>query len=182
MVFLETLSYVMSFNFFFFYWMRILTNPQGRLQDQPRGFKWTPWPGPKKKNLYIIFFDPYNKNLNTLTLNFLLNPIEISLNMILSFSLCLICIYVFLVFLYVRSSILISTLHIFKSNKSFTIYSNSKKMTVCVFKKSYTSKAKFYYWSIIFLSFTLTPKPNLTPKCVTITYLFNIFLFNWYNL
>ena len=131
----------------------------------------------KKKKLYI-FFDPYNKNLNTLTLKFLLNPIEISLNMILSFSLCLICIYVFLVFLYVRSSILISTLHIFKSNKSFTIYSNSKKMTVCVFKKSYTSKAKFYYWSIIFLSFTLTPKPNLTPKCVTITYLFNIFLFN----
>ena len=122
----------------------------------------------KKKKLYIIFFDPYNKNQNTLTLNFLLNPIEISLNIILSFSLCLICIYVFLVFLYVRSNILISVLHITKSKKSFIVYSNSKRVTTCIFKKPYNSKARFYYWSIIFLSFTLTPKPTPTPKCVTI--------------
>ena len=89
----------------------------------------------KKGIKYNFFFYPYNKNLNTLTLNFLLNPIEISLNMILSFSLCLICIYVFLVFLYVRSSILISALHIFKSKKSFTVYSNFKRVTACIFKK-----------------------------------------------
>ena len=111
-----------------------------------------------KRKLYIIFFDPYNKNLNTLTLNFLLNPIEISLNVILGFSLCLICIYVFLVFLYVRSSILISALHISKSEKYFTIYSNSKRVTACIFKKPYTSKAIFYYQSVIFLSFALTPR------------------------
>ena len=130
------------------------TNPGG--SNEP-----LTWSKKKKKNLYInFFFDSNNKNLNTLTLSFLLNPIEISLNMILSFSLFLICIYFFLVFLYVCSSILISALHIFKSKKSFTIYSNSKRVTTCIFKKSYSSKAKFHYWSIIVFSFTLTPRPQ----------------------
>ena len=129
-----------------------------------------------KKKLYIIFFDSYNKNLNTLNLNFLLNPIEISLNIILSFSLCLICNYVFLVFLYVQSSILIR--HISKSKKSCTVYSNSKRVTACIFKKPYTSKTKFYYWSIICLSFmTLTPRPSPTPKCVTI-FIYSIFFYS----
>ena len=46
----------------------------------------TRWSGPKRKFIYIyIYIDAYNKNLNTLTLNFLLSLTEISLNMILSF-------------------------------------------------------------------------------------------------
>ena len=97
--------------------------------------------------------------MNALTLNFWLSSIEISLNMILSF-------YVVLVFLNVQSSSLISVLHISKSKKSFIAYSNSKKMTACIFIKPYTSKAKIYYWSIIFLSFTVTPSPS--PNRVTI--------------
>ena len=101
--------------------------------------------------------------MNTLTLNFWLSSIEIILNMILSF-------YVVLVFINVQSSSLISALHISKSKKSFIAYSNSKKMTACIFIKPYTSKAKIYYWSIIFLSFTVTPSP--TPNCVTILFFF----------
>ena len=88
--------------------------------------------------------------MNTLSLNFWLSSIEIILNMILSF-------YVVLVFINVQSSSLISALHISKSKKSFIAYSNSKKMTACIFIKPYTSKAKIYYWSIIFLCFTVTP-------------------------
>ena len=118
--------------------------------------------------VFLIFFYPYNKNLNTLTLNFLLSPIEISLNWILSF-------YVFLVFLYVRSSILIGALHISKSKKSFNAYSNCKRVIVCIFKKSYILKAKIYYQSIIFLSFTLTSNP--TPKCLTIL-IYSIFFYS----
>ena len=68
-----------------------------------------------KETLYIIFnfFISIIKILNTRTLNFLLSPIEISLNMILNF-------YVFLAFLYVQSSSLISVLHISKSKKYFS--------------------------------------------------------------
>ena len=104
-----------------------------------------------KKKLYIIFFNSYNKKLNTLNLNFLLNPIEISLNIILSFSLCLICNYVFLVFLYVQSSILINALHISKSKKSYTVLSNSKRVAMCIFKKTIYFENKIllleYYFS-----------------------------------
>ena len=78
-----------------------------------------------KENLYIIFnlffFIPIIKILNTLTLNILLSLFEISLNMILSF-------YVFLVFLYVQSSSLISDLHISKSKKYFTACSNLNRV------------------------------------------------------
>ena len=105
--------------------------------------------------------------MNTLTLNFWLSSIEIILNMILSF-------YVVLVFINVQSSSLISALHISKSKKSFIAYSNSKKMTVCIFIKPYTSKAKIYYWNIMFLSFTVTPSP--TPNRVTILFFFFFFL------
>ena len=99
--------------------------------------------------------------MNTLTLNFWLSSIEISLNMILTF-------YVVLVFINVQSSSLISALHISKSKKSFIAYSNSKKVTACIFIKPYTSKEKIYYWSIIFRSFTVTSSP--TPSRVTILF------------
>ena len=99
--------------------------------------------------------------MNTLTLNFWLSLFEISLNMILSY-------YVVLVFLNVQSSSLISALHISKPKKSFTAYSNSKRVTMCIFIKPYTSKAKIYYWSMIFLSFTITPSPS--PNHVTILF------------
>jgi len=94
--------------------------------------------------------------LNAPTLNFLLSPTKISLNIILSF----------LFFFFVRLSSLISVLHISKSKKFFTTYFNSKRVIICMVKKPYTSKAKIYYWNIIFLSFTFTLNP--TPKCVTI--------------
>ena len=125
------------------------------------------WSPQKKKKLYIIFFNlvliPTKINMNTLTLNFWLSSIEISLNMILSF-------YVVLVFINVQSSSLISALLISKFKKSFIIYSNSKKVTACIFINPYTSKVKIYYQSIIFLSFTVTPSP--IPNHVTILLLF----------
>ena len=78
-----------------------------------------------RKKIYILFliffFIPIIKILNSLTLNILLSLFEISLNMILSF-------YVFLDFLYVQSSSLISALQNFKSKKYFTAYSNSKRV------------------------------------------------------
>ena len=93
-----------------------------------------------KEILYIIFFFfSIIKILNTRTLNFLLNLIEISLNMILNF-------YVFLVFLYVQSSSLISdsqkrkeksslksALHISKSKKYFSTLQKQKFITKVLF-------------------------------------------------
>ena len=81
-----------------------------------------------KETLYIIFnfFISITKILNTPTLNFLLSPIEINLNMILIF-------YVFLVFLYIQSSSLINALHISKSKKYFSTLRKQKFITKVLF-------------------------------------------------
>ena len=126
------------------------------------------WSFKKKKIIYNFFFYPYNKNLNTLTLNFLLNPIEISLNMILSFSLCLICIYVFLVFLYVRSSILISALHISKSKKFLLFTPIPREWQRAYLKNHMLQKQNFITRVLFFLISHLLPGPSPTPKCFTI--------------
>ena len=117
-----TFVYIIYLVILYFQCLNVL---QGRLKEQPRGFKWTPWSGPLKKKLYVIFFFnlvliPTKINMNTLTLNFWLSSIEISLNMILSF-------YVVLVFINVQSSSLISALQISKSKKSLLLTPIPKK-------------------------------------------------------
>ena len=112
----------------------------GGSMTSPRGSNEPPDLIPKE-TLYIIFnfFISIIKILNTPTLNFLLNLIEISLNMILNF-------YVFLVFLYVQSSSLISdsqkrkeksslksALHISKSKKYFSTLQKQKFITKVLF-------------------------------------------------
>ena len=83
-----------------------------------------------KETLYFIFifvfFISIIKILNTLNLNFLLSPIEISLNMILNF-------FVFLVFLYIQSSSLTSALHISKSKKYFSTLQKQNFITRILF-------------------------------------------------
>ena len=80
-------------------------------------------------------------------------------------------------------------LYIFPSPKCLLVLApiNSKRMSICMFKKSYTLKEKTYI-NFFFLSFTFNPKPNL--MCATIllyhffyiivsTYKYNKLLLIW---